>query len=204
MDLLRCPKCGKSIYAHDVKGCIGLGVFSEILQNRLFYDMKKNPEKHNNVFVCPNCGSAKHTGGMTGPIIYGVCAKGYCHRCRVKDRMHLHKTCEEYKEFLENNGIITKLFRGAEEFARENWSADVSPMTGFFPNRSLEQGCECLRRFAKTTFVEKIDDVLSESVFAWHGTSLGLWPPFVSKGLIQVGEVSKSMVKGSILHQPSA
>ncbi|KAH3764525.1 pre-mRNA-splicing factor ATP-dependent RNA helicase DHX15 [Pelomyxa schiedti] len=106
------------------------------------------------------------------PSTCTVCGYFICTTCQVESNNtpHMKKTCAEFQEYKNHDGIIDKLISDSIEWARKNWDVTMPHIQQIIPNPGLVKRCPAILKFLKM-IPRGLRFLPSNTFFAWHGST---------------------------------
>lgn len=79
---------------------------------------------------------------------------------------------------------LETLIKEASDFARDNWKKSCGDDSNFkvYVNPGLQNGCKAIQLYHKGFAHSSLQDWESETIFAWHGTSMDAIPKICDEG----------------------
>jgi hypothetical protein len=171
---LNCPLCHTVVHVKDIKNTLAGEQFAQRCSLALRAAVCRDKSK----FSIRPCPSAMCMGMLpltTELQLCGECSSSVCVACNTVNRgTHTGRSCQEVAELserLKNVADQMKLvIADGEKFVRDNWSADLSPVTRVDINPGIFWDCQSHVRF--NGCLERGSD-LTSGFYAWHGTAEG-------------------------------
>jgi len=169
---LCCGACRTPVSVKDIRGAISQDRFVERCNQALLQALRR-PGCKFPVQACPNsqCGGVLPKGA--GLLECGQCCVSVCMDCGcVNTGTHTGRSCAEYAALLDAmknvGGDLRTICADGEKFAREQWPANLAPISRVDVNPGIFAQCMASQRFSVA--IEKGNDI-RRGFFGWHGTS---------------------------------
>lgn len=113
----------------------------------------------------------------------GVMACSLCGTCNQS--LHENCTCAEFGKKMQENSVtkhLEALFVSAEKFADSSVDVSLGRVVERIRNPSLQRGCPAVLRFVRGLLAKGGVSMLSQVIFAWHGTNYSAIPSICEHG----------------------
>lgn len=177
-----CPRNHSVVLPYDVKRPMGTKRWETFVKKLTVSLIKAGRTGSRGIAICPNPSCDCITAANAGYSTCSDCLMQGCASCGVVDDLtHNGRTCAEFQAELRHRkrqgAFFSALEKGAEEFVRQQWPADLPAVVQVRRNPAMDvrSNAEALRRFRAGMAAARCsaDDhnISRAGHFAWHGTS---------------------------------
>jgi hypothetical protein len=163
-----CPGCQTPVSIRDILAALpDKDSGEQMLLTLAKRQMLRNPAA--TWSVCPACDTFQPRTGSYK--LCASCSHGWCDACGSESIAHAGLSCDSLRQHSGTvASFIEKIFARCDQFARDNWTADVAPITDIHLNPGLMSGCPSMLRFAACAQEEDGPLDPDKLTLAFHGS----------------------------------